>query len=142
NPNFKIGRNHMVDFSIQRELPGNMILEIGYIGRLGRRLPGPYALNADPYMFTDPVSGQPFAQANDCIAQTLRGLPTSWAKLGSFACQGGATGVLDQPWFENELPAGWGAATCGAGYSNTRCIVFGAPNVFPGQAFNFIQGNI
>ena len=142
DPNFKMGQNHMIDFSIQRELPGNMILEIGYIGRLGRRLPGPYALNADPYMFTDPVSGQSFAQANDCIAQTLRGLPTSWAKLGSFACQGGATGVLDQPWFENELPAGWGAATCGAGYSNTRCIVFGAPNVFPGQAFNFIQGNI
>src|SRR4030088_3551346 len=63
NPNFKMGRNHMIDFSIQRELPGNMIMEVGYIGRLGRRLPGPYAMNAMPYMFADPVSGQSFAQA-------------------------------------------------------------------------------
>lgn len=143
DPNFKLGQNHMIDFSIQRELPGNMIMEIGYIGRLGRRLPGPYALNADPYMFTDPASGQSFAQANDCIAQTLRGLPTSWARLGSFPCQGGPSGVLDQPWFENELPSGWGASTCGAGFTNTQCIVFGNPaaNV-PGQAGNFIQGNI
>ena len=83
-----MGQNHLIDFSIQRELPGNMILEIGYIGRLGRRLPGPYALNADPYMFTDPASGQSFAQANDCIAQTLRGLSTSMAKLGSFGLPG------------------------------------------------------
>jgi hypothetical protein len=141
NPNFKIGQNHMVDFSIQRELPGNMILEIGYIGRLGRRLPGPYALNADPYMFTDPASGQSFAQANDCIAQTLRGLSTSLAKLGSFACQGGSTGILDQPWFEHELPPGWGATPqsqggCGvAGMSNTQCIVMQ-------QGANFVQGNI
>jgi hypothetical protein len=138
NPNFKIGQNHMVDFSIQRELPGNMIMEVGYIGRLGRRLPGPYALNADPYMFTDPTSGQSFAQANDCIAQTLRGLPTSWAKLGSFGCQGSTvTGVADQPFFENQLPAGFGTG-CGPGginVSNTQCIVLQ-------QGANFVQGNI
>jgi hypothetical protein len=143
NPNFKVGRNHMIDFSIQRELPGNMIMEVGYIGRLGRRLPGPYALNAEPYMFTDPTSGQSFAQANDCIAQTLRyGAAANWPampNLGSFGCQGPGGALLDQPFFENELPTGWGAAPknqggCGGG-SNTQCIV-------SQQGGNFVQGNI
>jgi len=143
NPNFKMGQNHMVDFSIQRELPGNMIMEVGYIGRLGRRLPGPYALNADPYMFTDPASGQSFAQANDCVAQTPRSLPTSWAKLGSFPCAGsGGQLVANQPWFESQLPTGWGAKTCGAGFSNTQCIVFGNGTTYSGQAASFVQGNI
>ena len=139
NPNFKVGQNHMVDFSIQRELPGNMILEVGYIGRLGRRLPGPYALNADPYMFTDQTSGQSFAQAFDCIAQTLRyGAVANWSampNLGAFGCQGSGGALLPQPFFENQLPAGWGASTCGAGVSNTQCII-------SQQSFNFVQGNI
>ncbi len=138
-PNFKMGQNHMIDFTLQRELPGNMIMEIGYIGRLGRRLPGPYALNADPYMFTDTKSGQSFAQANDCIAQTLRyGPMVNWPampKLGSFGCQGPGGALLDQPWFENLLPAGWGTATCGGTTSNTQCMA-------SQQGGNFVQGNI
>jgi hypothetical protein len=147
NPNFKVGQNHMIDFSIQRELPGNMIMEVGYIGRLGRRLPGPYALNAEPYMFTDPTSGQSFAQANDCIAQTLRyGSAANWPampKLGSFGCQGSGGALLDQPFFENQLPAGWGAATCGGTTSNTQCIVNGNQALnYSGQSGNFVQGNI
>jgi hypothetical protein len=148
NPNFKIGQNHMIDFSIQRELPGNMIMEIGYIGRLGRRLPGPYALNADPYMFT--VAGQSFAQANDCVAQTLRYGPiANWPampNLGGIPCQDSGGNLLNQPFFENQLPAAWAAADnqtkggCGglpgnASSSNTACIV-------SQQSGNFIQGNI
>jgi hypothetical protein len=143
SPNFKVGQNHMIDFSIQRELPGNMIMEAGYIGRLGRRLPGPYALNPEPYMFTDPTTGQSFAQAFDCIAQTLRyGPMANWPampKLGSFGCQGPGGALLDQPWFENELPTGWGAAPmnqggCGSG-SNTACMV-------AQQGGGFIAGNL
>jgi len=146
NPNFKVGQNHMIDFSIQRELPGNMIMEVGYIGRLGRRLPGPYALNADPYMFTDPTSGQSFDQANDCIAQTVRyGAAANWPatpKLGSFGCQTSGGILQDQPWFENLLPAGWGATTCGGTTSNTQCIVYGVPGVYRGQDGHFAEGNI
>jgi hypothetical protein len=151
NPNFKVGQNHMIDFSIQRELPGNMIMEVGYIGRLGRRRPGPYALNADPYMFVDPISGQSFAQANDCVAQTIRyGAMANWPampKLGSFGCQDSSGNLLDQPWFQNMLPNAWGAASpnqggCGGG-SNTHCIVYGNPALqVGGQASNFAQGNI
>jgi hypothetical protein len=150
NPNFKMGRNHMIDFSIQRELPGNMIMEVGYIGRLGRRLPGLYPLNSDPYMFTDvtkldgtPGSGQSFAQANDCVAQLLRGLPTSAANLGSFGCSSsgvdslGNLQVASQPWFENQLPAGFGngCGPGGANVSNTQCMV-------NGKGDKFVEGNI
>jgi hypothetical protein len=141
NPNFKAGQNHMVDFSIQRELPGNMIMEVGYIGRLGRRLPGPLAVNADPYMFTDPTSGQSFAQANDCIAQTLRyGSMANWSgtpNLGSFGCQDSGGNLLPQPFFENYLPSGptgYAATACGGG-TNTACIA-------SQQGGNFVQGNI
>jgi hypothetical protein len=145
--NFKMGRNQMIDFSIQRELPGNMILEVGYIGRLGSRLPGAYAVNASPYMFTDSVSGQSFAQANDCIAQTLRyGAVANWSGmpiLGSFGCQGaGGTltnGVplLNQPFFENYLPAGFGngCGPSGTNVSNTQCMVIQ-------QGGNFVTGTL
>jgi hypothetical protein len=149
NPNFKVGQNHMVDFSIQRELPGNMIMEVGYIGRLGRRLPGPYALNADPYMFTDPTSGQSFAQAYDCIAQTLRyGAMANWSampKLGTIGCQGSGGALLPQPFFENELPASFLTSNqlnpdtthgpCFGMTTNTQCIQ-------QLQGFNFVQGNV
>jgi hypothetical protein len=147
--NFKVGRNHMVDFSVQRELPGNMIMEIGYMGRLGRRLPAPYMVNSVPYMFKDvtkldgtPGSSQAFAQAYDCIAQTLRyGAVSNWPampKLGNFACQGAGGALMGQPWFENQMPAGWGAsgAGCGvAGMSNTQCIS-------SQQGPAFVQGNL
>lgn len=141
DPNFKPGRNHMIDFSIQRELPGNLIMEVGYIGRLGRRLPGAYEVNSDPYMFTDPASGQSFAQANDCIAQTLRyGAMANWPampKLGTFGCQDSSNNLLSQPWFENLLPAGFGngCGPGGANISNTQCIA-------SQQGGNFVSGNI
>ena len=147
---FKVGRNHMIDFSVQRELPGNMIMELGYIGRLGRRLPAPYVVNSIPYMFKDvtkfgggPGSGQTFAQAFDCIAQTLRyGVMANWPampNLGSIPCQNSSGALLDQPWFENQLAVGWGALPknqggCGSG-SNTQCIA-------SQQGSNFVQGNL
>ena len=55
----------MIDFTIQRELPGQNILEIGYVGRLGRDLAGSFNLNSAPYFFKDNASGQTFAQAFD-----------------------------------------------------------------------------
>ena len=72
DPNFKDGRAHMVDFTIQRSLPGQMILEIGYVGRFGRKLAGSINFNSAPYMFKDKASGQTFAQAYDAVATQLR----------------------------------------------------------------------
>jgi hypothetical protein len=100
DPNFKVGREHLLDFTIPRELPKNLLMEIGYVGRLGRRLNSTVTLNQSPYMFKDATtvsgaagSGQSFAQAFDAVAIALRaGQPV--------------TGLGSQAWFENQLPLG------------------------------------
>jgi hypothetical protein len=116
DPNLKAGREHLLDFTIQRELPKSLLMEIGYVGRLGRNLPNRVTLNQSPYMFKDVKSvnggagsGESFAQAYDAVATSLR----SGQAVATLAAQ---------PWFEDQLPAGWGASACGAGFTNTQCI--------------------
>src|SRR5208283_4174261 len=72
DPNTKVGRSYNFDFSIQRELPGNVILEAAFISRESRRLPQAVNLNSAPYMFVDSASKQSFAQAYDLVANALR----------------------------------------------------------------------
>jgi hypothetical protein len=126
DPKYKNGRNHMFDLSIQREFAHRNIVEIGYVGRLARRLPTDVSLTTPTYMFKDattvsgtPGSGQSFAQAYDAIATAVRtGAP-----------------VPTEPWFENQLPVGYGASTCGAGFNNSQCIA-------SQQAGNLISGSL
>jgi carboxypeptidase family protein len=120
DPDFKVGRSHMIDFTLQRELPGQNILEIGYVGRLGRNLAGSFNLNSAPYFFKDNASGQTFAQAFDSVATSIR---TNGA-------------IQTQSWFEDLLP-GFGNG-CGPNKTNitsTACIA--AKNT---SAFQF--GNV
>ena len=91
DPFMKTPYNHTVDLTVQRTLPGNMTVETGYIGRFARSLIQGVALNSVPYFFTDPGSGQTFAQAYDQVAAQLR------AGIAPAA-------VASQPWFENLLP--------------------------------------
>ncbi len=99
DPERKVGRNYMLDFTIQREMPGKMILEVGYIGRLGRELPTGIDLSNSPYFFKDAASGQTFAEAYDKVACVLRG--DAGKTFGSFTCP---AAVQNQPWFDNQLP--------------------------------------
>lgn len=46
DPAYKLGYVHSMNFTIQRELPGEYLMEIGWIGRLGRRLPRQININA------------------------------------------------------------------------------------------------
>lgn len=121
DPNFKVGRNYSIDFTVQRELPGNMLLEVGYIGRIARNLPNSVDFDSSPYMFVDKASGQSFAKAFDTVAAELAAGQT----------------ITTQPWFENQLP-GFGAQLTTAGgctpppvpgqppsppVSSTQCLV-------------------
>jgi hypothetical protein len=82
--------NHSVDFTLQRELPGRMLVELGYIGRFARNLFQNVNLNSAPYFHKDKKSGQTFAQAFDAVAASIRAGGTASA----------------QPWFENQLFGG------------------------------------
>jgi hypothetical protein len=93
DPSIEVGENHAIDLTWQRELPGNMLLEVGYAGRYASKLPQSMSFGQVPYMFLDTASGQTFAQAFDAVAAQLRaGVP--------------ASSVTPQPWFENLVPGG------------------------------------
>jgi hypothetical protein len=115
DPSFKVGRSYSIDFTVQRELPGNMLMEVGYIGRLGRNLPNSFDFDSSPYMLKDQASGQTFAQAFDTLeAQIAGGTAT--------------TNLTAQPWFENQLPGLNGLANslggCAGAFTNsTQCLV-------------------
>jgi len=123
DPQFQVGRSHMIDFTIQRSLPGQLIFEAGYVGRFGRHLPASVNFNSVPYMFKDKTSGQTFAQAFDAVATQLRnGQP-----------------VANQPWFENQLPnlqtlspiaSQFGIFSCPAATSATTCLVQNGASAF------------
>lgn len=116
DPQFKVGRSHSIDFTIQRSLPGQMIFEAGYVGRFGRNLPNSVNFNSAPYFFKDKSSGQTFAQAFDAVATQLRN----------------GQAVTNQPWFENQLPnlqtfsavaSQNGIFSCPTASSATSCLV-------------------
>jgi hypothetical protein len=71
DPAVKIGRSKAFDLTIQREIPGNMLVEVGWTGRWSDRLPQGVNFNSAPYFFTDPASKQTFAQAYDAVAAAL-----------------------------------------------------------------------
>jgi hypothetical protein len=129
DPSFKVGRSYSFDFTVQRELPGNMLMEVGYIGRLARNLPNSVDFDASPYMLKDQKSGQTFAQAFDTVtAEIAAGKP-----------------VTDQQWFENQLP-GFGALSvanggCGGG-SSTQCLVSQNSSLFIGRSVSSLFQNM
>jgi hypothetical protein len=91
DPQTKIGRSYNTDLSLQRELPGGLVVEAAFLGRFSRRLPQAVNLTSAPYMMVDSASGQTFAQAYDAIAGALRSGQA-------------AAAVATQPWFENQFP--------------------------------------
>ena len=109
DPHLRTPRNHEVTFGFQRELPGGVVVEAAYVGRMARRLYSTINLNNFPYMFRDPISGQAFAEAFDGVAAQLR------AGVAPEA-------VTAQPWFENLLP---GVGTQGVAAEQAGSIITG-----------------
>lgn len=87
DPHNKIGSSDQFDLSVQRQLPGGLFMEVGYVGRVARNLFMNIDLNAVPYMFTPKGTKQSFGQAFDAVAKQL---------------QSGVNpnNVTPQPWFE------------------------------------------
>lgn len=84
--NFDIPYSYQWSFGIQRELPGNMLLDVSYVGRRGKKL---LTLSdaAQIVDFRDSASGQFMLGAlNNLQAQLLAESP-----------------ITAQPWFENQI---------------------------------------
>jgi hypothetical protein len=107
----KVAHNHSFDLTVQRELPGGILVEAGYVGRAARGLYQGLDLNQVPFFMKDSVSGQTFAQAYDAVANALRA----------------GSAVTAQPWFENMLK---GSSFCAA--PNATCTA-GVVSRFSGQ---------
>ncbi|MEK6325635.1 MAG: carboxypeptidase regulatory-like domain-containing protein [Acidobacteriota bacterium] len=93
DPKRQVASSHGWDFTMQRELPGGMLVEVGYVGRVSRGLYQGLDLNQAPFFMKDPKSGQTFAQAFDAVAAAVRA----------------GNNAPSQPWFENMLR---GSAFC------------------------------
>ena len=103
DPKRKVGSSDSFDFTIQRELSHNLLLEVGYMGRRSRNLYQGLELNQVPFFMKDKVSGQTFAQAFDAVARVVRS----------------GTPVTPQPWFENALKgSSFCAPSCTAGVAS------------------------
>ena len=120
--NFEIPYSHQWSFGVQRELPGNMILDVSYVGRRAKKL---FALAdaAQVLNFKDPASGQTMLDAFNAI-QTQLGAGTAVASL------------TPQPWLENQMLAGIQglrspALTCGSFGLGSNCTQLAA-NLYSG----------
>ena len=131
DPNHKEGKNYTVDFTVQRDLGHNMLMEVGYIGRFARNLPTDTDLETFDIAFKDSKSGQTFAQAFDATANAVRT----------------GKGSLDQPWFDDLLFPGAASALVGIGlgsfFANTEpsVVIFLIDELkglgaFPGPQFS------
>jgi hypothetical protein len=79
--------SHNVNFDIQRSLPWNMVMDLGYIGKFSRNLLQGQALSDTYYGSRDKASGQTEAQAFAAVATAVQqGKP-----------------IPTEPWFENQL---------------------------------------
>lgn len=120
DPNFKTPYENVFGFGIQRELPANTLLEIDYVGRLGRRLFA-QADGGQLVDFKDPASGQNLIAAFNNIATAVRA----------------GNAPATQQFFENQFQVATGL-TCQQAFGNT-CTAFYANS---GLASLFVNGDI
>lgn len=112
DPHFRPNDVDSFDLTIQRQIKGKNIIEVGYIGRLIHHEYQPYNMNAVPYMMT--LGGQSFDKAYAAL-ETALGCATSTAQCGA----NGTPTVGAQPFFEAAL-SGTGYCT---GYTNCTAAV-------------------
>ncbi|MCL5745180.1 MAG: carboxypeptidase-like regulatory domain-containing protein [Acidobacteria bacterium] len=95
----RVGASHGWDVTLQRELPFNMLLEVGYVGRRSTHLYQGVDLNSVPFFMKGPGTNQTFAQAFDATAAAVRA----------------GSAVTPQAWFENSLA---GSTYCQAPFTS------------------------
>jgi hypothetical protein len=109
---FKIPYSYQFSLGFQRELPGDMLIDVSYVGRLGKKLFAQADLS-QVANFKDPASGQLYLSAFNALKSQLNAGLTS--------------GFTVQPWFENQMNpfaiANYGVPCSGLGFANCTEIV-------------------
>lgn len=121
-PDYRPGVNDQYTVSLQRQLPHQMLLEMGWTGIWSRHVYATEDLDAAPYMMT--LGGQTFAQAYAAVARQL---------LAGTA----AGNVTTQPFFEAALGNGPGSYC--QGFSS--CTVAVASNEGPTGSGNITNSD-
>ncbi|HUD56939.1 MAG TPA: carboxypeptidase-like regulatory domain-containing protein [Terracidiphilus sp.] len=124
DPGLRTPYNITYNAGWQRSLPGDMVVKVSYVGRLGRRLLAQADAN-QVLDFVDTVSGQEFSQAFGAITSAIRQDPDP-------------THLPTQPWFENVVTPGIGVAQ---GFANNTQFLGSAIGglVANGDMGDFIQ---
>jgi hypothetical protein len=129
DPKRKVGYANTFDVTYQRDLRGNMLLEVGYVGNYASRLYQGYAAQQVPYMYT--LGGQSLAKAFSNIAQAVIQNPNI-----------ARTAIPNQPFIEAFL-----AGQCGGYTSCTQMVVSDPtkktnPNAFADDLSGFATFNL
>lgn len=123
--NFEIPYSYTFNLGMQRELPGNLLLDVSYVNRLGRKLFA-QADAAQALNFRDAGSGQFMFDAFNSLQSQI---------------QAGATNeqIANQPWLENQLRLSPNASLCGA--SCTQFVLGGYRELLRvGGSADLVQG--
>jgi hypothetical protein len=98
DPHFRTPYSYVYSLGVQRELPAHFLIEVDYVGRLGRKL---FAQGdaGQVVNFKDSTSDQFLLPAFTTLTKELRANQVS-----------GNTTVTPQPWFENQIGAALGAS--------------------------------
>jgi len=103
DPKRKVGVEDTWTLSVQHKVSNAMLVELGYVGRIGRHLYSGEDVNQIPYMFT--LGGQQFAAAYDNLLK-----PSQQAIISNpNMCKGPTPNlcpVVPQPFFEAALGPG------------------------------------
>ena len=113
DPHRKVGVEDTWTMSIERSLPGNALLEVGYVGRVAHHLYGAGDVGQVPYMLK--MGGQTYASAYDALAKQVRACPASGP--GKAAC---LAAVTPQPFWEAALGSGGTVAAATSEFTNFR----------------------
>ncbi len=108
DPHFRTPYSYVYSLGVQRELPGRFLVEVDYVGRLGRKLFS-QADAGQVVNFKDPTSGQFLLPAFTSLTKELRANQVS-----------GNTTVTPQPWFENQIQAAIGT-DCPTAFGEPNC---------------------
>lgn len=108
SPNLKDPYSIALNFGVQQEIPGHMIVKANYVGRLGRRL----LADADANQVID---------VPDYTGGSTQTMAGAFAGLTTELRSGAA--ITPQPWFENVLLPGFGAASGLPGVTNNTQLV-------------------